>query len=158
MGSLSLSATMAAVVFGVGLVLASGGVSVPVSCSGLVASEPPVLVVVLGSRDAVDDVRRALRPEHIVADSGGAVAVAGGRILAADLAAASEPLNRAGWADRPVEILRVRPRDPRPGSAVGSETAPAPGSAEHLAALVQKPTLSRGEQLAVLRALNEGAL
>jgi hypothetical protein len=104
----------------------------------------PVLILLVGSDESVDLVRKAVDPERIVASTPHAFAVADGHVVAADVEAASDPLNAAGWGDRPIEIL-----GPDAGARpVASETQPT------IAELAKKPTLSAGEAMRLLDQMN----
>jgi len=131
----------------------------PALTSLLVASgEPPVLVVLVDDSAAVARIRASLDPRRVLVDTGSAIALAGGRIVTAGAEAASEPIARAGWRDRPIELLRVGRADRREG-APGATALPrgAPG-ADRIAGLMNEATLSAGEAMAVLRAMEGGAL
>lgn len=120
-------------------------------------AEAPVLVFLVGDRAGIERVRRAVDPTRIVHESDDALALDPGRILATDVSAVSRPLGEAGWTDRRIEIFHVERADPfeRPEEGpAGVETDPE--RLARLRELVKKPTLSYGEQLFVLQAMNEG--
>jgi hypothetical protein len=114
-------------------------------------------VFVVGDRAGIERVRRAVDPARIVHESHDALALDPGRILATEVAAVSRPLQDAGWADRRIEIFRVERADPfeRPDEGpAGAEVDPE--RLARLRELVKKPTLSYGEQIFVLQAMNDG--
>jgi hypothetical protein len=117
-----------------------------------------VLVFLVGSRAGVDRVRKAVDPARIVADGPDALALVEGRIVAVDSAAVSVPFTAAGWIDREIELLRVEPREPgyrqSQVASAGGEVDPA--RMARLRDLIHQPTLSAGEQLFVLQAMNDG--
>jgi hypothetical protein len=114
-----------------------------------VAQVEPVLILLLGSEESVERVRSAIASERIVASSRGAFAIDGGRIVAVDVESASDPLNAAGWADRPLEILTPDHLGQAPVAGAGESTASAP-SLPPLAELAKKPTLTMGEATRLL--------
>jgi hypothetical protein len=115
-----------------------------------------VLVFLVGSRVGVDRVRKAVDPARIVADGPDALALVEGRIVAVDSAAVSAPFTAAGWIDREIELLHVERREPgyRQSQVAGGEVDPA--RMARLRDLVDQPSLSAGEQLFVLQAMNDG--
>jgi hypothetical protein len=115
-----------------------------------------VLVFLVGDRADVEQVRRAVDAGRIVYASEDALALVEGRIVATDAAAASRPVNQAGWGDRRLEIFHVERADP---FARGEDAARADVDPERLARLrelVAKPTLTYGEQIFVLQAMHDG--
>jgi hypothetical protein len=117
-----------------------------------------VLVFLVGSRAGVDRVRKAVDPGRIVADGPDALALVEGRIVAVDSAAVSAPFTAAGWIDREIELLHLERREP---GYRQSQVASARGEVDRarmarLRDLVNQPTLSAGEQLFVLQAMNDG--
>jgi hypothetical protein len=117
-----------------------------------------VLVFLVGSRVGVDRVRKAVDPARIVADGPDALALVEGRIVAVDSAAVSAPFTAAGWIDREIELIHVERREPgyrqSQVASAGGEVDPA--RMARLRDLVDQPTLSAGEQLFVLQAMNDG--
>jgi len=109
----------------------------------------PVLILLLGSEESVESVRSAIASERIVASSPGAFAIDSGRIVAVDVETASDPLNAAGWADRPLEILTADRLARAPGAGTGAG-AEAPPSLPPIAELAKKPTLTAGEAMRLL--------
>jgi len=154
MRSTLLVGTVASVVLGSGLLWVGskldGG-----PLSGFRSAEEPVLVFLVRSRRGVERVKAAVDPARIVAETPDAVALVEGRLVATSAPAVSEPFMAAGWADRPVEIFEL-PRSAGPAAGGPHHTAEGPtndAQREKLVELMNKPTLSRGEALFVLRTL-----
>jgi hypothetical protein len=125
---------------------------------GTARADDRVLVFLVGGPEGVEGVRRSVDPSRIVFSSPNAVALKEGRIVAAGQEAVGEPLMAAGWIDREIEIFTVARRDILPAKH-GGEGANKDVDPERLARLnelVKKPTLSYGEQLFVLQAMNDG--
>jgi len=112
----------------------------------------PVLILLVGSQDSVERVRSAIAPERIVASSPDAFAIDVGCIVTVDVEAASDPLNAAGWADRPLEILTPdRLAQATPASDAGADPdAEAAPELPPLSELAKKPTLTLGEAMRLL--------
>lgn len=120
-----------------------------------------ILVFLVGSSSGVDQVRKAVDPGRIAYSTPHAVALVEGRIIAANQDAVGEPLMEAGWIDREIEIFTVAKRDILPkrnpeGGAANKDVDPE--RLERLNALVRKDTLSYGEQMFVLQAMNDGVV
>ncbi len=105
------------------------------------ASQPSVMVVVVGTRGRVASVRTAVSDDRILAASEDGFALQGRRLVAVSLEDVGNLLMRAGWDDAPLEILtaarhgRGRPsRDP--------DRATAEAEAAILADLMNKPSLN----------------
>jgi len=115
-----------------------------------------VLVFLVGDPDGVDRVRRAVDPARVVYADEQSIALVEGRIVAANVAAVSLPMNAVGWRDRSIEIFHVE-RAEREKSRRGAGAPDVdPERMAKLRALVKKPTLSYGEQVFVLQAMNDG--
>lgn len=120
--------------------------------------EEPILVFLVGDRDAVSAVKRAIDPSRIVAETDEAFALVEGRMIAAGPEAVSEPLTAAGWIDRRVELFPLpRRRDTAAASGKGGGGSDDPRF-DRLMDLMNKPTLSHGEALFVMTAMNDGLL
>jgi len=122
------------------------------------SSSNKVIVFLVGDRSGVDSVRNAVDPSRIVWSTPDAVALKEGRIVAAGQEAVGEPLMEAGWIDREIEIFTVAKRDilpPKRGDVAANQDVD-PERLARLAELVKKPTLSYGEQMFVLQAMNDG--
>lgn len=117
-----------------------------------------VLVFVVGSRDRVELVRKAVDPRRIVGESADAVALVEGRIVAANADAVGAIYQRIGWMDRRIEMFDVR-RAEHLKRTRGQGGSGGDADEERLAklrALVEKPTLTAGEQMFVLQAMADG--
>lgn len=127
---------------------------------GGAAERDKVLVFLVGGTDGVDHVRSSVDPARIVWSTPEAVALKEGRIVAAGQHAVGEPIKQAGWMDRDIEIFTVARRDLLPAKGGGSKDASGaevdPERMARLRELVNKPTLSYGEQVFVLQAMNDG--
>lgn len=127
---------------------------------GQVDDSDKVLVFLVGDPRGVDRVRSSVDPGRIVWSTPEAVALKEGRIVAAGQHAVGEPIKEAGWMDREIEIFTVAKRDILPprggGMQDGNGEEVDPERLARLRELVKKPTLSYGEQLFVLQAMNDG--
>ena len=83
--------------------------------------DSPVVVLVVGTPENVDIMRRAVGSERIVASARNAFALDSGRIIASSLDAVGEPVTAAGWVDRPLEIVAPPRRRGVPGYATEKE-------------------------------------
>jgi len=118
-----------------------------------------VLVFLVGDAQGVDRVRRVVDPARIVWSSPEAVALKEGRIVAAGQDAVGEPIKQVGWMDREIEIFTVARRDVLPAKGGDRAVTGVEADPERLARLnelMNKPTLSYGEQVFVLQAMNDG--
>lgn len=115
-------------------------------------TEPPVLLIVVGSIDNVERVREAMPDDQIVHESAGAFALAGGRIVTNRVENASLAVNEVGWGDRELEILSPRHLLPRNTAPLDPHTNPSDGGAS-LSQLSRKPALTAGEAIRALRML-----
>ena len=118
-----------------------------------------VLVFLVGGKDGVERVRRSVHPSRIVYSSETAVALKEGRIVAAGQDAASLSIMESGWIDREIEIFTVARREilPAKGSdAVAANKDVDPERLARLSEIMKQDTLSYGEQLFVLQAMNDG--
>jgi hypothetical protein len=137
-----------------GLFLALEGASL---IPGYQSEQERILVFVVGSRAGVERVRRAVDPARILASSPDAIALAEGRMVVSNAEAVGGPFVEAGWIDRPIEMFHLersnglnRSRSSKESNSVDPERL------AKLRALVHKRTLSRGEQLMVMQAMNDG--
>lgn len=118
------------------------------------AEEEPVLVFVIPGVENARRVRAAIKPERIVWQGKEGLALAGGRVLALNLDSAGDVIELAGWVDRPIQIVRLD--DPQPEQDAASDGASREERLVRLRSLVSKPTLSRGEQMFIMSAMNDG--
>ncbi len=155
MGNTFLAGVTAMVVFAGGLFIALERPSwVPI----LGSQQDPILVFLVGDRSGVQAMKRAVDPSRIVAESPDAIALVEGRMMATNAAAVSAPLMAAGWDDREIELFTLPRNDGlnRKGSRKG-KGADDPRFGR-LMELMNKPTLSYGEALFVMNAMNDGVI
>ena len=101
-----------------------------------------MLVIVVETQGNLDIVRRAVSTDRVVASSSTGLAIEPQRLIVTSLESAGEILTMAGWQDRPLEIVDL-------GRRIRND-APAAKNLEGIAALVNKPTLTRGEAYRLL--------
>lgn len=123
--------------------------------AGLVEKEP-VMVFVIPSLENARRVRSAVSEDRIAWEGRPGLALEGGRVVAMSLDDASAVIEGAGWVDRPIQIVRLDDPATEAGEEAEGDPAEREARAERLRALVNKPTLSRGEQMFVLAAMNDG--
>jgi hypothetical protein len=119
-----------------------------------VAEQDPVLVFVIPSVENARKVRAAVAPERIALQSQKGLALMGGRVVALNLDDAGDVIEEAGWVDHPIQIVRLE--DPEPAEGEQFESGSDEARLARLRSLVDKPTLTRGEQMFVLMAMNDG--
>ncbi len=98
----------------------------------------PVLVLVVGSSQNVEVMRRVLDAERVVASAPEGFAFDSGCIVSASVEQAGVPIVAAGWTDRPVEILdpsRQRPEEPEEDAEGSTDLGGPMTQAEALALL-----------------------
>jgi len=123
---------------------------------GLVEEDEPVLIFEIPHPEHLANVRRAIADERVLEEGEGGFSVRGGRVYVQDVGRAGDFIERGGWVDQPVQIvgLGMEAEDDR---SDGAEPALTPEERRaRLYALVKKPTLTRGEQMFVLQAMNDG--
>ena len=118
------------------------------------SEKDPVLVFVIPNLDNARRVRAAIVPERIAWKGEEGLALVGGQVVALSLEDAGEVIEGAGWVDRPIQIVRLE--NPGPEAADEAEAGSHEARLARLQALVHKPTLTRGEQMFVLSAMNDG--
>jgi hypothetical protein len=127
---------------------------------GLVEAEPePVLVFTIPAAGAIERIRKAIPDDRILIDEGSSFALHKGRIYVQQVALAGPLINRSGWVDRPIQIVSLG-MDEGEGEAGASGEGGSKMSPEQRMArmrqLVNKKSLTRGEQMFVLQAMNDG--
>ena len=120
-------------------------VPAPDTWAGSLWETEAVLVIAVETAGNLEVVRRAVSPERIVASSQAGFAVEPQRLVVTKLESAGQLLARAGWQDRPLEILHVGPRV--------RDAAPIDERLASVASLMNKPTLTRGEAYRLLGTL-----
>lgn len=118
--------------------------------------EDPILVFVVPLAESALRVRAAVAPESVVWEGEAGFALASGRVVAASLDRAGEIIKGAGWVEREIEIVTLAADPADPSTAESSDPASREAMRERLGTLVNKPTLTRGEQVFVLRAMMDG--
>ncbi len=109
-------------------------------------AELPVVVLVVGTPENVDIMRKVVGSERIVASTRSAFALEDGRIIASSLETVGEPVTAAGWVDRPLEIVAPPKRWREPSAALEKESGGASPGAH--------PELSQSEALLLLNQLH----
>jgi hypothetical protein len=125
---------------------------------GLIEDRDPVLVFTIPHPENFAKVRAAVSPDRILWEDENGVALVGERIYVTDVAHAGGLISKAQWVDKPIQIVGLGMEE---DDAEVSDGAPPIGASpeermEHLRSLVKKPTLTRGEQMFVLMAMNDG--
>jgi len=122
---------------------------------GLV-EEDTVLVFVIPIPENATRVRSVVSQDRVIWEGDAGFALVGDRVITSSLDSAGEVIKAAGWIDRPIQIvtLAATPDEEAEGDAGNPATREA--RRERLLGLVNKPTLSRGEQMFVLAAMNDG--
>lgn len=123
---------------------------------GFAEEDEPVLIFEIPHPEHFANVRRAIADDRILEEGEGGFSVHGGRVYVQDVGRAGDFIERGGWMDQPVEIvgLGMEGEDER---GDGAESALTPDERRaRLYSLVKKPTLTRGEQMFVLKAINDG--
>ena len=123
------------------------------------ATEAPVVVMVMRDQASVNTVRAVIEPKRILAASEDAFATAEGRIFATSIEAASEPLNLAGWANRRIEFVDVagkrKPTFAEIQARAQAEEAAEVASETAMDALKNKDSLTRSEALELLQEMEK---
>ncbi|MBY0401771.1 hypothetical protein K2X89_15875 [Myxococcota bacterium] len=118
--------------------------------------EDPILVFVVPEVDSARRVRAAVAPEAVVWEGDAGFALASGRVVALSAERAGEIITGAGWVDREIQIVSLEADPTEPATAEPGDPASHEATREGLRALVNKPTLSYGEQVFVLQAMMDG--
>ena len=147
--------------FGIGALVTSSPIHWGTAISEFISFDDPVLIVIVGSPELVDSVRKAISPDRIVADTGDAFALRDRRIVAASAEAASGLLNQLGWIGDPLD--QVAMSNDRGRQWEQNRNVPGGGQnrrdlsdeeqeqAELIANLLRKPTLNFAEAGVLLR-------
>ena len=116
----------------------------------------PVLVFVVPLPENARRIRSMVPKERVVWESEAGFALVGERVITSSYEAAGEVIKGAGWLDRPIQIVTL---EADPAEDAGSDSM-SPASREErrerLLELVHQPMLSRGEQMFILQAMNDG--
>jgi hypothetical protein len=125
---------------------------------GLVEADP-ILVFVIPQPENAARVRSAVSADRILWEGDSGFALVGDRVITTSYEQAGAVIKGAGWIDRPIQIVTL---EADPDEEANAEDGGDSGQAspeerrERLLELVNKPTLSRGEQMFVLSAMNDG--
>ncbi len=124
---------------------------------GLV-EEDPVLVFVIPHPENAARIRSVVPKERVLWEGDAGFALVGDRVITTSFEAAGKVIQGAGWIDRPIQIvtLTVDPDEKSDVEAGAGDPASREAHRKRLRELVHKPTLSRGEQMFVLSAMNDG--
>jgi len=125
---------------------------------GLVEDRDPVLVFTIPHPANFAKVRAAIAPDRILWENENGVALIGERIYVTDVSHAGALISKAQWVDKPIQLVGLGMEE---DDAEETGGAPPIGASPeermaHLRSLVKKPTLTRGEQMFVLSAMNDG--
>ncbi len=82
-------------------------ISNPIAMIASASAPPPVRVLLLPEPSHLEAIRAAVLPEQIVASTPEAIALLRGRVIATSIEAAAGPINAAGWAERPIELIEA---------------------------------------------------
>lgn len=123
---------------------------------GLIEGDP-VLVFVVPQAESKQRIRTAVSKDRVVWEGEAGFALVGERVVTSSFEQAGEVIKGAGWLDRPIRIVTLQavPEEEGAESEAGSP-ASREARRKRLLELVNQPTLSRGEQMFVLQAMNDG--
>jgi hypothetical protein len=116
----------------------------------------PVLVFVVASPESTRRIRKAVSPERVFWEGQAGLALVGARVIASNLDDAADVIEGAGWVDRPIQIVTLDVTSSRAGEEPQADPRSTEARLARLRELVHKPTLTRGEQVFVLQAMNDG--
>jgi hypothetical protein len=122
---------------------------------GLV-EEDPVLVFVIPAPENAARVRSVVSPERVLWEGEAGFALVGDRVIASGFDSAGEVIKGAGWIGRPIQIVTLDADPDEKAEGDAGDPASRESRRARLLELVHKPTLSRGEQMFVLSAMNDG--
>jgi hypothetical protein len=121
-----------------------------------IVEEDAVLVFVVPLPENARRIRAAVSKDRVVWEGEAGFALDGERVVTPSYDQAGDVIMAAGWTDRPIKIISLEV-DPSEESDGDSESpASRAERADRLRSLVKKPTLSRGEQMFILKAMNDG--
>jgi len=118
--------------------------------------EDPILVFVIPQPQQAARIRSVVSPERVLWEGDAGFALVGDRVITTSFEQAGEVIMGAGWIDRPIQIVTLDADPDEDAEAeVGTQASPE-ARQKRLLDLVNKPTLTRGEQMFVLSAMNDG--
>ena len=125
------------------------------------ADEEPVLVFTIPHPARLARVRKVISDDRILWEGDEGFALHNGRIYVHDIRQAGDLIQTGDWVDRPVQIVGLGMDSDAPDSGEGAdgESGARLSPEERLAKirqLVNKPSLTRGEQIFLLQAMNDG--
>ena len=129
---------------------------------GLVENrEEPVLVFAIPNAESLARVRSVISEGHVLVEGESGFSAANGRVYVQRVEDAGDLIARGGWVDRPVQIVSLGMDSGAETEADSSVDGGTPRMTREermlrLRQLVHKPTLTRGEQVFVLQAMNDG--
>lgn len=122
--------------------LSNGSQSVIPGWRTVAGAGEPVLILVVGSPAKVAGVEREVSADRVLASSEDGFALREGLLVVSSIDRAGPLLMRAGWRDKPIEIVDAqRARKPAESGASGGD---------RMAELINKPTLTLAEARAAL--------
>jgi hypothetical protein len=118
----------------------------------------PVLVFVVPRLESARRIRAAVSNDRVIWEGDAGFALLGERVVTSSFEDAGEVIKRAGWLDRPIKIVTLEADAEEGGDGSSEPGSPASREARmaRLRELVNQPTLTRGEQMFVLQAMNDG--
>jgi hypothetical protein len=117
--------------------LSNGSQSVIPGWRTVASAGEPVLILVVGSPAKVAGVEREVSADRVLASSEDGFALREGLLVVSSIDRAGPLLMRAGWRDKPIEIVDTqRARKPAESGASGGD---------RMAELINKPTLTLAE-------------
>lgn len=121
-----------------------------------IVEEDPILVFVIPQPQNAARIRSVVSSERVLWEGDAGFALVGDRVVTTSYDQAGEVIMGAGWIDRPIQIVTLdADLDEEDEAKAGGQASPE-ARRERLLELVNKPTLSRGEQMFVLSAMNDG--
>jgi len=123
---------------------------------GLVEEDEPVLIFTIPQPIHLAGVRRAIGNDRVLHEEGSGFVTAGMRVYVADVSQAGGLISKAGWVDQPIQIVSLGMEDENAAETAGPPQLSDAERLTRLRSLVHKPTLTRGEQMFVLKAMNDG--
>ena len=119
--------------------------------------DEPVLVFTIPNPKHLASIRKAVKADRILEEDDNGIALHGGRVYVNDMSEAGKLISRAGWVERPIQIVSLGVDETEEAEESGTQPKMTrEEKLEKLRGLVNKPTLSRGEQMFVLSAMNDG--
>jgi hypothetical protein len=115
-----------------------------------------VLVFVVPLPENTRRIRAAVSPDRVVWEGDAGFALVGERVITTSFEQAGEVIKGAGWLDRPIRIVTLQADPDEDDEPEAGSPASREARRTRLLELVNQPTLSRGDQMFVLQAMNDG--